>query len=209
MDNVIVDARGKQCPIPVIETKKAFEAMGGKGSVKTLVDNNTAVENLKRFAATLGAKAEVSVNGENDYSIVITSENEINIKAADAETYSCSVEPPQKENKSYVVAFASDKLGSGDDELGALLIKGFIYTLSQEDIKPDKCVFFNGGAKLTTEGSPAVNDIAALEESGTEIITCGTCADFFGIKEKLAVGRIGNMYDIVEAMTSAGKVIRP
>lgn len=108
-----------------------------------------------------------------------------------------------------VVVVASDRMGSGNDELGKVLIKGFIFAVTQLDELPKAMLFYNGGATLTAEGSDSLEDLKSLEAQGVEILTCGTCLDYYGLKEKLAVGSVTNMYSIVEAMANAGKIIRP
>ena len=108
-----------------------------------------------------------------------------------------------------VVAVSSDKMGSGNDELGKVLMKGFLFAVTQLDELPKTMLFYNGGATLTTEGSDSLEDLKSLEAQGVEIMTCGTCLDYYGLKEKLAVGTVTNMYSIVETMDQATKVIRP
>ena len=95
------------------------------------------------------------------------------------------------------------------DELGKVLIKGFIFAVTQLDTLPKKMLFYNGGATLTAEGSDSLEDLKSLEAQGVEILTCGTCLDYYHLKEKLAVGSVTNMYAIVEAMAEAGRIIRP
>ena len=107
------------------------------------------------------------------------------------------------------VAFESDAMGRGDDALGTLLMKGFIYALTQLETLPSALIFYNGGARLTVEGSASLEDIKSLEAQGVEVLTCGTCLNFFGLSEKLAVGSVSNMYSIVEKLSTAGKVIKP
>lgn len=104
---------------------------------------------------------------------------------------------------------SSDRMGSGNDELGKVLIKGFIFAVTQLDTLPKKMLFYNGGATLTAEGSDSLEDLKSLEAQGVEILTCGTCLDYYHLKEKLAVGSVTNMYAIVEAMAEAGRIIRP
>lgn len=108
-----------------------------------------------------------------------------------------------------MVVIGTSCLGSGDDTLGATLMKGFLYALSQQEHLPRTILFYNGGAKVTTEGSVSIEDLKNMEAQGVEIRTCGTCLNYYGLTDKLAVGSVTNMYDIVETMTSAGKVIRP
>lgn len=108
-----------------------------------------------------------------------------------------------------VVAVSSDKMGSGNDELGAVLMKSFFFAETQLDTLPDKILFYNGGAKLTVEGSDCLEDIKLLEKEGVEILTCGTCLDFYGLKGKLAVGTVTNMYTIAEILQNAVSVVSP
>ena len=108
-----------------------------------------------------------------------------------------------------IAVFSSDKMGQGNDELGGVLIKGCIYAITQLEELPKKMIFYNGGAKLTCEGSDSLEDLKNLESQGVEIMTCGTCLDYYGLKEKLAVGTVTNMYSIVESMQQAGKIIKP
>ena len=107
------------------------------------------------------------------------------------------------------MSVGSDRMGDGSDELGHILMKSFLFAVTQLDELPDKMLFYNGGAKLTVEGSECLEDLKTLEEQGVEILTCGTCLDYHGIKDKLAVGGVTNMYSIVEILQSAVNVIRP
>jgi selenium metabolism protein YedF len=108
-----------------------------------------------------------------------------------------------------VVAVSSDAMGRGSDELGQILMKGFLYALSQLEELPKALLFYNGGAHLTTEGSPSLEDLKNMEAQGVQILTCGTCLDYYGLTDKLAVGGVTNMYSIVETLAAADKVIRP
>ena len=108
-----------------------------------------------------------------------------------------------------VIAIGSECMGNGDDKLGATLMKGFLYAVSQQEELPRAILFYNSGAKLTTEGAASIEDLKSMEAQGVEILTCGTCANYYGLEGKLAVGSITNMYAIVEKLTAAGKVIRP
>ena len=105
----------------------------------------------------------------------------------------------------------SEKLGDAEfnDELGKVLIKGFIFAVTQLDTLPKTMLFYNGGATLTTEDSDSLEDLKSLEAQGVEIMTCGTCLDYYGLKDKLAVGTVTNMYSIVETMAKAGRIVRP
>ena len=108
-----------------------------------------------------------------------------------------------------VISVYTDCMGRGDDELGHKLMKAFIFAVTQQEELPATMLFYNGGAKLTVEGSPVLDDLKGLAEQGVEILTCGTCLDHFGIKDQLAVGEVTNMYVIVEKMEQAVRVVRP
>ncbi|MBQ6360251.1 MAG: sulfurtransferase-like selenium metabolism protein YedF [Lachnospiraceae bacterium] len=212
MERTVVEARGEQCPIPVVKAKKAADAMTGGGILEVHVDNETAVQNLLRMAAGMNGKAVSEGKGEKHFVVTI----EVPADAAAAEDAGeCSimdsfpVEQKIQKNEKTVAAIGSAYMGNGDDKLGAILMKGFLFALSQQEALPDTVLFYNGGAFLTTEGSASLDDIRSMEERGVRIMTCGTCLDFYGLKEKLAVGSVTNMYDIVSALTAAGKIIKP
>ncbi|MBQ4045875.1 MAG: sulfurtransferase-like selenium metabolism protein YedF [Lachnospiraceae bacterium] len=212
MEKYLVDALGKACPIPVVMTKKKIQEVNGDGIIETHVDNLTAVENLKRLAASHGASAESAEIAPNHYTVTITASAKSAENAAAGKGQevidSCQIAPAEKKTN-LVVVFDSAFMGKGDDKLGQILIKSFVYSLTQMDQLPAACLFYNGGAWLTSEGSACLADLKSLESQGTQILTCGTCADFYGIKDKIAVGGVTNMYAIVETMASADKIIRP
>ena len=185
---VTVNAMGDNCPIPVIKTKKAMQALTGPETIEVLVDNEIAVQNVTKLAKEQGGEVSSEKLGEKEYKVTIKMQG---APAADAEVVS------------------SDRMGTGNDELGKVLIKGFIYAVTQLDTLPKKMLFYNGGATLTTEGSDSIEDLKSLEAQGVEILTCGTCLDYYHLKDKLVVGGVTNMYSIVESMAEAGKIIRP
>ena len=110
---------------------------------------------------------------------------------------------------SLVVAVDTDAMGRGSEELGRTLMKGFLFAVGQLPELPKTILFYNGGARLTTEGSDSLEDLKKMEAQGVEILTCGTCLNFYGLTDKLAVGSVTNMYTIVEKLAGAGKVIKP
>ena len=141
--------------------------------------------------------------GDKEFKVVIRMNGAM--EAASQEDPACI--PDRKGNM--VVAVSSDRMGSGNDELGKVLIKGFIFAVTQLDELPKTMLFYNGGATLTTEGSDSLEDLKSLEAQGVEILTCGTCLDYYGLKDKLAVGSVTNMYSIVETLAGADKIIKP
>lgn len=201
---VTVNAMGDNCPVPVIKTKKAMQALTGPETIEVLVDNEIAVQNVSKMAASSGGQVSSEKLGDAQFRITIAMEGAPEAETADEEV-SCM---PDSRNNTVVVV-ASDRMGCGNDELGKVLIKGFIFAVTQLDTLPKTMLFYNGGATLTTEGSDSLEDLKSLEAQGVEIMTCGTCLDYYGLKDKLAVGTVTNMYSIVEAMANAGKIIRP
>ena len=111
--------------------------------------------------------------------------------------------------KNTVVVVAADHMGEGEGELGKNLLKAFLYALSQQESLPKTILFYNGGASLTCQGSLSLEDLKSMAERGVEILTCGTCTDFYGITDKLAVGEVTNMYVIAERLSGASVVVRP
>ena len=200
---ITVNAMGDNCPIPVIKTKKAMQALTGAETIEVLVDNEIAVQNVSKMAASAGGQVSSEKLGEGEYKITIQMEG-APVSESQAEE-SCM--PDARDNT--VVVVASDRMGEGNDELGKVLIKGFIFAVTQLDTLPKAMLFYNGGATLTTEGSDSLEDLKSLEAQGVEILTCGTCLDYYGLKDKLAVGSVTNMYSIVETMANTEKILRP
>ncbi len=194
--NIKVDARGEACPKPVIMTKKELDKMN-EGIITTIVDNEIAKENVSKLANSLGYEYEVDAKDEDEYHIHIT-------KGEVVEGISESI---KDEFKDMTIAFASDTMGEGSEELGRILIKSFIYTITEVTPYPSTLIFYNGGVRLTCEGSEVLEDLKALEEKGVEIISCGTCLDFFEIKEKLQVGEVSNMYTIYEKLKNPANLV--
>ena len=204
MSHIVVNCMGDQCPIPVVKTMKALAAMTEPGTLEIHVDYEVPVQNLSRFAAD--RKLPVTAEKLDDKHYVVRMEvAEPKAAAAKQETPGCI---PDLRGDT-VIAIASECMGNGADQLGATLMKGFIYAVSQQEELPSAMLFYNSGAKLTAEGAVTVEDLKILEAQGVEILTCGTCANFFGLEGKQAVGSITNMYVIVEKLTAASKVIRP
>lgn len=202
-----VDARGEQCPIPVIKAKKALESAKKGDLVVVFVDNEIAVQNLQKLATQKGAGFQWKKNGDSEYEAVFTVGNSDSAQEEELEI-SCEM-PTLNRKKKTVVAVASNQMGVGEEALGKALLKGFLYALTQQDVLPDTILFYNGGASISCEGSDSLEDLKWLEQQGVEIITCGTCLNFYGIAEKLAVGKVTNMYEIVQTMMSADSLIKP
>ena len=201
-----VNAMGDACPIPVVKTKNAIKELGAAGGVvETLVDNEIAVQNLTKMANQKGFGVRSEKLGENEFKVTMTV-GEGAEQIADSEPTACIVPSGAK---NIVVAIGSGQMGEGSEKLGKTLLKGFIYALGQQDVLPKTILFYNGGAAVTCEDSPSLEDLKSLEAQGVEIMTCGTCLDFYGLTEKLKVGEVTNMYAIVEKLTGADLVVKP
>ena len=192
--NNIIDCKGLQCPMPVVKTKKYFDSIESVEST-IIVDNLVARNNVVKLAEGSGYKSIVEEK-EDLYFIKITKEKceAINVEA--------------KEKKKLTLLVSTDKLGLGDDKLGDMLMKSYIFALSEADLIPNDLLFINEGVKLTIEDSPVMDSLKKLINRGTNILVCGTCLDFYNIKDKLSIGEITNMYTIVELMNNADNTIK-
>ena len=204
-----VDALGKVCPVPGIKAEQAAKELGGAGEVEVFVDNKTAVENLKKLAAQKGFEASSENMASGIYRVSLEVSEEAYQKLQLSEESAAVCETAEAGEKKTVVVISSDKMGEGSDELGKVLIKGFIFAISEQEKLPDTILFYNGGAKLTCNGSDSLDDIRSLEEAGVKVMTCGTCLNHYGLTEELAVGTVTNMYVIAETMTSADLIVKP
>lgn len=202
---ICVNAMGDTCPVPVIKTRNAIKELQGGGVVQTLVDNEIAVQNLSKMAGQMGYRVTSEQISDNEYKVTMQV-GEVPIEEKEKEILLCE---PCGEAKKTVVVISSAVMGAGNDELGATLMKGFIYALSQQEELPDTILFYNGGASIPCEGSVSVEDLRVMEAQGVEILTCGTCLNFYGLTEKLQVGGVTNMYSIAEKMTQADRIVKP
>ncbi|MDU1455647.1 MAG: sulfurtransferase-like selenium metabolism protein YedF [Paeniclostridium sordellii] len=190
-----LDARGLACPKPVINTKKQLDNID-QGAVVVTVDNEIAKENIFKLAKSMNYDASV-LKSEKDLICIeiIKGENVI-------------IEEKSQESLSDTCIFInSDKMGNGNDELGHVLMKGYIYTLTESKPYPKSILFVNSGIKLTTENEATIENLKILQDAGVEILSCGTCLDYYGLKDGLKVGTVTNMYTIVETMNNSSKTI--
>lgn len=193
-----IDCRGKACPQPVITAKQALEQLK-EGDVVIVVDNPASSENVERFARSQGCPVQV-MKKEGDYYLRLG-------KPRPGEG-TASLQEGKKVRKT-VAYINSQFLGIGDDALGAILMRAFLKTLLEMENKPNPLIFINSGVKLTSEGSEVLETLRTLAGGGVDILSCGTCLDFYGLKEKLRVGIVSNMYDIARSLLEADTIIRP
>lgn len=194
----IIDAKGKPCPTPVLMAKKAMAE--GAEVFTVLVDNQTAVENLKRLAGNQGF--HVTVREEGDTFALDFAKGEGCAACEEAVNA-----PLPAAGADWAVFVGRDIIGDGDRELGTNLMRMFFYTLTQSEDKPGAILFMNAGVKLPTLDEQVVEHLKALSDAGVEILVCGTCLNFYGLTDQLKAGTVSNMYDIVSRMQKAAKVI--
>ena len=199
-----VNAIGDACPLPVIKTMNALKELGGAGTVEVLVDNAVAVQNLTRLAENRGCTIRTEQVSGQEYRVTLTASGAVE-QTGDEASF-CTVPAAQKK---VVVVISADHMGEGNDELGRILLKGFLFSLTQQETLPSTILFYNGGASVTCEGSASLDDLRELTKLGVEILTCGTCLNYYGLTDKLRVGEITNMYVIAEKQLQADLVIRP
>jgi selenium metabolism protein YedF len=194
-----VDARGMACPQPVLCTKQALDAIE-TGMVVAIVDNKIAKENIIKFAQHQDCKVAVKQQAETYY---------IEIQKGAAAYPAVESAKPLALDSVYntVIVITGDVLGTGADELGAVLMKSYLYTLAALDQYPTAVILLNSGVKLAVDGAQTVEHLRTLQSKGVEILACGTCLDYYHLKEKLAVGSVTNMYSVIEWMNASGKVI--
>ena len=200
----IIDCKGMACPLPVVNAKKASEELKTGDVLTVLVDNEIAVQNLSRFAEHKGFGVSAEKKSDKEYAVIMT------VSGAAEETkeeeVSCVMD---SRRKGMLVVLSANVMGTGDAKLGTSLMKAFVFALTKQDQLPNTILCYNTGAYLTCEGADTLEDLKLMESEGVTVLTCGTCLDFYGLKEKLAVGGVTNMYDIVERMENAAQIIKP
>ena len=189
-----IDCRNWLCPKPVIEVRKILLA-APQSPLCVLVEDDVARENLQRLAASLGWQVEEKSSAGSAALEFTPAANAAAVATTGGGTS--------------VVLVAAATMGSGNDELGRILLRNFLLTLAELEIPPATIYFINDGVKLTVEDADTVEILQKLADLGIDLAACGLCLDFFKLREKVAVGRITNMLDIVQGMSNAGSVLRP
>jgi selenium metabolism protein YedF len=190
-----IDCRGQQCPQPVIQTRQKLLAEPST-PLAVLVDDQACRENVSRLAQTMGY--QVKADEQDAVTRLELTPGEVPASAA-------AVEPRSGPT---ILFIGADQMGQGDPELGRILMKNYLFTLDETDRTPDAIYCVNSGVKLTVNGSEILEPLKSLAEKGVDIASCGLCLEFFGLKEALAVGRVSNMLELVNALEGAGNIIR-
>lgn len=201
-----IDARGKACPIPVVLTKQQIDA--GEAMIVTRVDNTAAVENLMRLGESQGYSTTLR-EAEGCYEVTLSETGKARTAREDKLDAPAAPSPAQPAQSGGLVVFApGEHFGEGDAALGATLMNMLFFTLAENGDTPAAVLFLNSGVKLPTENEEIIGHLKRLEERGCAILSCGACLKYYGLADKLAVGRVSNMYEILERMRSADKVLR-
>ena len=193
-----IDCRGKACPQPVIMAKQALEQLD-QGELVLIVDNPSSCENVERFARSQGCSVRVERAG-SDYCLHLEKGR------GDGESRRGGWgEQPEK----IVVYINSNVMGVGEEALGSILMGSFLKTLLDVQPLPHRLILVNSGIRLAVEGSAVLGTLRSLSERGVGILACGTCLDYYGLKEKLSVGVVSNMYDIAQSLLEADRLVKP
>lgn len=206
--NKLVDARGLACPQPVLQTRRALQegyTLQGGEALTVIVDNDTAQANVTRMAERSGYTVQAERQEDGIYLHI--SGRDAALPEAGAKGLTVGKAVPAA--GPLVLLVASEHMGQGEHaELGTILVRAFFHTLGEVEPLPETIVFLNSGVKLVVGGSPVVEDLNALCGQGIEVLACGTCLDYYGLKDRLAVGQVSNMYTIAETLLGAGKVVK-
>ncbi|HBX52060.1 MAG: hypothetical protein A2275_14970 [Bacteroidetes bacterium RIFOXYA12_FULL_35_11] len=197
-----VDARGKLCPVPLIMTKKALAELAENESLQILLNNETSFQNVVRLLKE--HKIEFATEKQDDIFTIFVRKAGIIPEETNVEDF-CSIDSTKLSD--YVLTVKRNRMGDGAEELGEILIKACINTLPDIDLKPKKIIFLNSGIFLALKDSPVIESLRKIENMGVTILVCGTCLDYYNKKGELGVGIVSNMYDILDSMTKASKVI--
>ena len=194
----VIDCRGLACPQPVITTKQALDQLK-EGKLMVIVDNASSCNNVERFVHSQGCSVEIKEEGQDFY---------LHIQKTGGKDREKVVQLDEKIKK-VVVYINSHLLGGGDETLGSFLMKVFLKTLLDLDTQPSRLILVNSGVQLAAEDSKVLETLRLLSEKGVEIVCCGTCIDFYELKGKMKIGVISNMYDIIQSMLEADRVLKP
>ncbi|MCX6335443.1 MAG: sulfurtransferase-like selenium metabolism protein YedF [Bacteroidia bacterium] len=202
----VVDTKGQQCPAPLIATRRALKESKPGESFKVLTDNKTSFENVSRFLKD-NKTGFISEEKHGIWTLIIT-KSTLAEPIKNIEDY-CTPDVPHFLQGDFVIAFASDKMGEGEQELGRLLITNFIKSIKDLDVLPRKMVFYNNGVKLGSTESPVYDHLKEIETMGVGLLFCATCVNFYKLQDRVTIGTLSNMFEIAQVMASADNVLKP
>lgn len=208
--DITVDCRGLLCPLPLIETKKAIKSAKQGETIQVIIDNEISQKNLKMFLADNAIQAEFSKENTN-FMTLIRIDSTFN-PVSNPEDYcpAPNASPTDsRDHKNLIIVLKSNEMGVGDSALGQLLLKGFLSTIPEMDILPKEIICYNSAVKLAIKGTSTAHSLNTIAALGVKITLCGTCVDFFKIKDDVEIGEISNMYAIASSMFNASYIIEP
>ena len=191
-----LDCRGQQCPQPVVQARQLMLEKADQPFC-VLVDDTTSRENVTRLAKKLGYGVSMAED-QGTFRLELTPGATVSTESDAVATTGPTV-----------IYISSDQMGNGDQKLGQILMKNFIFTLTEGDAQPDAIYFVNAGVKLAVGGSDVLEPLEKLAGNGIDIASCGLCLEYFDIKDSLAIGRISNMLELVNGLESAGRIVQP
>jgi len=204
----VLDARALACPGPVIELRKLLES--GQREIRILVSDELSRSNVERFAVSRRAQVTGSPAPGGGFALEVRAPVSAAAPSSDGDPeLACELPAEGPYQCAVVVQISASTMGSGDDELGSILMRSFLKTQLQLPLVPHSVIFYNSGVRLCCEGSPLLEDLAELAAAGAEIIACGTCLNFFDLASKLRVGRVTDMLEIATRLAAADRIVRP
>ncbi len=202
----IVDTKGQPCPAPIIATKRVLKDAKTGETFKVLTDSQTSLNNLTKFLKDNSTEFSVE-DTDGIWTIIVTKKSDMTSQVK-AEEY-CTPSVPHFARGNFIIAFTSDKMGEGDEELGRILMINFIKAVKELEKLPEKMIFYNNGVKLGSDDSPVLEHLKEIERMGVGILFCATCSNYYSLEDKIKVGSLSNMYEIAQVMASTGNVIKP
>ena len=201
-----IDCRGLSCPEPVLKTKNALEEGGGE-ELTVIIDNEGSKNNVERFARSQGYSTIAKPTADGCFEVVISGTGTVTDSASlDPSLLSCSTSGG---DGSLICIVPADSMGRGSEELGWALLQNYVKTIKELSHLPGKIFFYNGGVKIVATDNKAVEAVIEMEQRGVEIWACGTCLEFFHLEKELKIGKITNMFDIVNSMAKASRIMSP
>ena len=207
MAEKIIDAKGCPCPKPLMMAKKALDEARRGETFSIVLDNETSKQNVEKFLIDNGHTIVSATMDQGVFTLRVTKELAKETVFPLREEY-CTP-PPQNYSGEHIIVIKNKTMGFGSEELGAILLQGFLNTVSSVSPLPAAIIFYNSGIHLTVAGSLLLPALKGLEEKGVKILVCGTCLDYYKKKQDLLVGQVSNMYDILEMLTNARHIIYP
>jgi selenium metabolism protein YedF len=205
-----IDCKGLSCPEPVLRAKAALEQ--GAEPFAILVDNEASRDNVLRFGQSRNCRVELTTLTDGSFRLSFLAESREGAEDSvsfDEADYSCAIPDGAPPGDNLVYVIASDSMGRGSDELGWALLQTYIVTIKEISPQPSRILFYNGGVKLVATAGKALEALQALEKKGVKILSCGTCLEFFKLEKRLQVGTITNMFEIMDSMAGADRLVSP